>query len=96
MKQAILRGKLLELLRKVYPNGVDEKTVVSILYQYFKVEDIFASAEYLVDKGYAEKKRFSHPYMEQEQLQWYKLTPKGIDLLEGSIDADPGVLVPKA
>jgi hypothetical protein len=56
MKDNILRGKLIELLRKVYPEGVDKKTVISILFQYHKVEDITASLEYLVDKEYAKKK----------------------------------------
>jgi hypothetical protein len=95
MKQNILRGKLLELLKRVYPNGVDEKTVISILYQYHKTEDIAASLEYLVDKQYAERKQFPHPYLEQEKLQWYKLTASGIDLLEGNIPDDPGILVPR-
>ncbi len=93
MKQNILRGKLLDLLKKVYPNGVDEKTVISILYQYHKTEDIAASLEYLVDKSYAERKQFPHPYMKQEILQWYKITPRGIDLLECNIEADPGILI---
>jgi hypothetical protein len=95
MKDNILRGKLLELLRKVYPEGVDKKTVMSIFFQYHKTEDISASLEYLSDKEYALKKEFPHPYMKQELIQWFKLTPKGIDLLDGNISADPGILIPR-
>jgi len=93
MKQNILRGKILDLLKRVYPDGVDEITVDSILYQYHKTEDIHASLEYIVDKGYAEKKQQPHPFMEHKRIQWYKLKPSGIDLLEGNIEPDPGILI---
>ena len=93
MKQTILRGKLLALLRKTYPEGIDEKTIVSILYQYHRTDDIMTSLEYLTGKQYVERKEHSHPYLEFEKLQWYKLTPRGVDLLEGNIPDDPGVLV---
>ncbi|MDR1248642.1 MAG: hypothetical protein LBK63_04985 [Treponema sp.] len=95
MKDNILRGKLLELLRKVYPEGVDKKTVMSVFFQYHKTEDLSTSLEYLVDKEYILKKEFPHPYLEQEFIQWYKLSPKGMDLLEGNIGADPGILIPR-
>jgi hypothetical protein len=84
MKDTILRGKLLELLRKVYPQGVDKKTVMSIFFQYYKTGDISTSLEYLADKEYVLKKESSHPYLEQELVQWYKLSPKGMDLLRGT------------
>ena len=93
MKQNILRGKILALLKKAYPDGVDEITVISILYQYHKTEDIYASLEYVVDKKYVERKEQPHPFKEREYVRWYKLKPVGVDLLEGSIDPDPGILV---
>jgi len=93
MKDTIVRGKILDLLKKVYPNGVDEITVISILYQYHKTEDIHASLEYLADKDYVEKKQQPHPFLEREFVRWYKLKPKGVDLLEGNIDPDPGILI---
>jgi DNA-binding PadR family transcriptional regulator len=93
MKYTIIRGKILDLLKKVYPNGVDEITIISILYQYHKTEEIYASLEYLVDKDYVEKKQQPHPFMEQEYVRWYKLKPRGVDLLEGNIDPDPGILI---
>jgi hypothetical protein len=95
MKDNILRGKLLELLRKIYPEGVEQKTIISIFFQYHRMEAIVAALEYLVDKEYALRKEFPHPYMKQETIRWYKLCPKGIDLLDGNIPADPGILVPK-
>ena len=93
MKQNILRGKILDLLKKVYPDGVDEITMISILYQYHRPDDICASLEYVVDKGYVEKKQQPHPFLERERVRWYKLKPGGVDLLEGNIDPDPGVLI---
>jgi hypothetical protein len=70
MKHTIVRGKILDLLKKVYPNGVDEITVISILYQYHKTEEIHASLEYLSDKDYIEKKQQSHPFLEREYVRW--------------------------
>jgi hypothetical protein len=93
MKDNILRGKLMELLRKVYPEGVEQKTVMSVFFQYHKTEDISASLEYLADKEYVLKKERPHPYLKQETVKWYKLTPKGVDLLDGNITADPGILI---
>ena len=93
MKQTIVRGKILDLLKKVYPDGADEITVISVLYQYHKTEDIGASLEYVVDKGYVEKKQHPHPFKKQEYVRWYKLKPHGVDLLEGNIDPDPGILI---
>ena len=93
MKDNILRGKLLALLHKVYPDGIDFKTIISILFQYHRVSDIHSSLEYLTDKKYILMKEHADPIVEQEIFKWYKLTPHGIDLLEGNIDSDPGILI---
>jgi predicted transcriptional regulator len=92
-KDNILRGKILDILRKIYPDGVDHKTMVSILFQYHKTEEISSSLEYLVDKEYVLKKEHPHSFLTQETIKWYKLTPKGIDLLEGNVNPDPGILI---
>jgi hypothetical protein len=94
-KDNILRGKLLDLLRKVYPEGIDRQTVMSILFQYHRMDDILASLEYLVDTEYILLKKHPHPYIKQENMQWYKLTPKGLNLLDGNIPDDPGILIPR-
>ena len=92
-KDNILRGKILDMLRKVYPDGIDQKTLKSILYQYHKIDSIVASLEYLVDTAYILVKEQPHPFLQQEKIQWYKLTPKGLNLLDGNIDTDPGILI---
>jgi len=93
MKDNILRGKLLALLRKVYPDGIDQKTIISILFQYHKVDNIFSSLEYLTDKNYILMKEHNDPLIKHEKFKWYKLTPHGIDLLEGNTDPEPGILI---
>jgi len=92
-KDNILRGKIMDILRKIYPDGVDYKTMVSILFQYHKTDEISSSLEYLVDKEYVLKKEHPHAFLPHETIKWYKLTPKGIDLLEGNVDTDPGILI---
>jgi hypothetical protein len=95
MKDNILRGKILDILKKVYPDGADYQTLVTILFQYHKTSDIATSLEYLADKNYVLKKEHPHPFKEQEFIQWYKLTPLGVDIVEGNIPADPGILIPR-
>ncbi|MCL2762204.1 MAG: hypothetical protein FWD36_03220 [Treponema sp.] len=95
IKENILRGKLLDLLWKVYPDGIDIKSVVSILFQYHRVDDILTSLEYLTDKKYILMKEHPDPVVKQEKFKWYKLTPHGIDLLESNIPDDPGIIIPR-
>jgi len=93
MKDNILRGKILDLLKSVYPDGIEKKTFFSILFQYHKAEDIRASLEYLVDTGYVSLKEQPHPVFAQDKVKWYKLTPKGLNLIDGNIQEDPGILI---
>jgi hypothetical protein len=67
---------------------------LQFLFRYRKTGDIDASLEYLADKEYVLKKE-SPPYLEQERVRRYKLTPSGVDLPEGNVDADPGILLPR-
>ncbi|MDR1420641.1 MAG: hypothetical protein LBI86_09725 [Treponema sp.] len=92
MKHNILRGKLLSFLKYVYPEGADQETVTKVLFQYHKVEDIEEALEYLADKEYIEKKELPHPYKRGELYRWYKIKPSGIDLLEGNLPPDPGIV----
>lgn len=94
MKNNILRGKILEFLHHIYPTGADSATLNSVLYQYHRVDDIEESAEYLAEKGYVSKTEGPHPYKLREKVVLYKIAPKGIDLLEGNLDSDPGITIP--
>ena len=92
-KDNILRGTLLDFLRKVYPEGAGYQSIISIFFQYHKIDDIASSLEYLVDKEYIKKAEVPHPYLKQESLVWYKITPHGIDLHDRNIPEDPGILI---
>jgi hypothetical protein len=94
MKNCILRGKILRLLSEVYPEGLERINLIGIYYQFDKVDDIEKSLAYLCDKKYILKKVYPHPCKENEQLVSYKILPLGIDLIEGSIEKDPGVVIP--
>jgi hypothetical protein len=92
MKPLILRGKLLEFLRDLYPEGADERTIVGVFYEYHEYDDIIASLSYLADKGYAECKEVPHPYKSAERIRIYKIAPPGIDLMDGTT-VDPAVTI---
>lgn len=94
MKNCILRGKILKLLSELYPNGIDRSTLVGIYYQYDKVDDIEKSLEYLRDKNFIVRKENPHPYKENKKVIFYKITPEGVDLIEGNIPEEPGIVIP--
>ena len=96
MKDNILRGILLNFLKKVYPEGASYETILSIFFQYHKSDDITAALAYLSDKEYIKKFEQPHLYFKQEIFLWYKITPHGIDLQEGSIPADPGITIQRS
>lgn len=93
MKNKYLRGKILKLFFEFYPDGVERITLLGIYYQYEKIEDIDKSLEYLAEKGYVSKKENPHPYKINKKTVFYKITPAGIDLIEGTKN-DSGVLIP--
>lgn len=92
MKPLILRGKILEFLRDLYPEGADERTIVGVFYEYHDYGAILESLAYLSDKGYADRKEVPHPYKGSERIRIYKIAPAGIDLLDGTTK-DPAVTV---
>lgn len=95
MKNCILRGKLLKLLSEQYPDGLERVTLISIYYQFDKVEDIEKSLAYLCDKGFIQKKEHPNIYNETKKIIYYKITPEGIDLVEGTSKQEPGIVIPQ-
>ncbi len=94
MKNNILRGKILKLLGDIYPDGIEQTSLIGIYHSYEKVDDITRSVEYLVDKNLVSKKESPHPYKEQKNVIYYKITPEGIDLIEGNSEPDSGIIIP--
>ncbi len=95
MKDNAIRGEMLEFLKYVYPEGASLESMIDIFFQYHKDIDVKESLEYLTDKEYILKKELPHPYRERNSLRWFKILPKGIDLLEGNIPEDPGIAIPR-
>ena len=93
MKPNILRGELLRLLKDLYPNGMEEMGIIAVKRDYYKPDEIRASLAYLVDKEYVCRIETPHPYKEGEKIVGYKIAPRGIDLVEGNLSADPGITV---
>lgn len=93
MKGSILRGKLLALLKNVYPDGMEQTSIIGIYYQLNKVDDILTELAYLADKGYVIKKESPHPFKANASVVYYKISPAGIDLCEGNIPSDPGIIL---
>lgn len=88
---AIRRGYLLKALHMSYPRPLGDRTILLFMIELgYSVADFEKDIEYLREKGYIE--------MEEKKLEIYpstirlvKLTPKGIDLVEGTIK-DNGVV----
>lgn len=94
LREAPTRGEILTFLREIYPEGAERRTILSVLYQYHDYEPIKQALEYLVDKGYVTRKDVPHPYRNSDTISIYRISPKGIDLLDGLVQ-DPAVLIPR-
>lgn len=87
-----LRGSILQFLVEVYPERVEELSIVQIKYEYYHYSDIIRALEYLADKGYLDKDEKDHPARIHEKVRLYRATSQGIDLIEGTTK-DAGVCV---
>ncbi|MBI3584211.1 MAG: hypothetical protein HY096_09740 [Nitrospinae bacterium] len=87
-----LRGMILEFLNKIYPNMVVEFDIIGVFYRDYRDKYILKALSYLTDKGYVEAIKRSHPVRRYEEQVFYKITPKGIDLLDGT-ENDNGILL---
>jgi DNA-binding PadR family transcriptional regulator len=89
-----LRGLILDFLKRIYPREIEELEIIAVFYQYHRDTEIRQALAYLVDKGYVEAKKVAIPYDKRRYRTLYKITPKGIDLLEGEI-IDDTILPPE-
>ena len=87
-----LRGSLLQMFKNISPSAVEESAVIAAYYQYYKPVEIRRALQYLVDSGYLEKTKDPHPFHRFEKISRYRITPKGINLLEGDT-VDIGIAI---
>lgn len=89
MRNKHIRGHILYLLMLSHPTPTTGKVLETGMLSSLLVinPDISAYLDYLIDRGYVEK--IERP---QYDLVYYKLTSKGIDLMEGTTN-DPGVIL---
>ncbi|AEC02044.1 hypothetical protein [Parasphaerochaeta coccoides] len=88
----VFRGDLLQFLNNIYPSKAAETSIIAAYFQYQRPAVIQKALNYLSDSGYIEKIERKHPFRPLEKVFFYKIEPKGINLLEHAI-TDAGVTV---
>ncbi len=91
MKTRLLRGYILKFLYEIYPRDIELIGIVDVFYKDWRVASLKKALEYLTDKEYVEKKEIEAPGRKFTRVTIYKLTPKGVDIVEGNLK-DNGVL----
>lgn len=86
------RGTLLKFLRDVFPEGPEAMNVVAIFYQIIPPREIIDSLEYLVSKGYVDKRVIPNPARKLETITTYRINAQGIDVAEG-LTSDVGISI---
>jgi len=84
MREKLLRGLILDFLHRIYPRDIEKIGIIEVFYKDWKPKDIEKALGYLRDKGYIKELEVEHPVRKFERLQIYKITPFGIDLIEGT------------
>lgn len=87
-----LRGFILSMCKINYPYGCSEELIDKAVNdnQFAASPAILAGhIEYLKEKGYVRVEKISASGLKRTIVH---ITPKGIDLLEGNIPEDPGIL----
>ena len=91
-RRPVLRGSILMFLSAVYPEQVEEESIIKIKYQYYEPSDIRKALEYLVDSNHIERITHKHPAHIGKMVKFYKILPSGVNLADG-VSTDPGVIV---
>jgi len=90
----IQRGEILRMLYRMYPDAVGDNVLHST-FIWITPGMIQGHVAYLVEDGYATREKIDHKKYEFSTADYLlKITPKGIDLLEGNVEPDPGIQNP--
>ena len=92
-----LRQSVIQALRPLFGNGyegwIKEDLLFDILYRFatgLTPRDVHEAAVYCECQGFAESRTRPRLKGEPKITDW-RITAKGINLLEGNIEADPGI-----
>lgn len=88
-----IRYRILRTLHISHPFGVKESLILMTVNDAghrVAEKDIASEVVYLREKGYIESDKKPSRTLRTE-LWFHTITPKGIDLLEGTIPPDPGI-----
>ncbi len=90
----ITRGEILRMLYRLYPDAVGDNVLKST-FVWITPGILNGHVAYLVEDGYATREAVDHKKFEFSTAEYIlRITPKGIDLLEGNIESDPGIQNP--
>lgn len=94
-KARVIRGRILKILDLDYPNEIGDEVIVEALREgeiTVSKAVVAGYLDYLDEKGYVEMREVSDRDLGLS-MKMAKLTARGKDLLEGSIDPDVGVVL---
>lgn len=97
----IARGRIVRALHTYgYPRWLGQEVLHVTAFDaspraadYISATDLARHLEYLEQAGYIEEKLTTDPLAEPRAF--WRLTRQGVDLYEGVIPADPGVVIPR-
>ena len=87
----IKRGEALRVIYRNLPHPIGDNVLAQIFTE-ISLPAIQGHLRYLEAGGYVELSAVRKDYSTASMMA--KLTKKGVDLLEGSIDPDPGIVIP--
>lgn len=88
----VLRGNLLGFLNNIYPDGATELTIIGVFYEYHRDKDIRRELQFLSDKKYLSLENINNPIKRGSKEKYFKITPPGIEILEGTIKDESIIL----
>ena len=87
----IARGEILRMLYRTYPSVAGDN-LLRATFVWITEPTIEGHVEYLIESGYVTREDIDPTQYKFSTAKYLlKITPKGIDLLEDNIDADPGI-----
>ncbi|MBW1666727.1 MAG: hypothetical protein JRJ66_01510 [Deltaproteobacteria bacterium] len=88
-----MRGWILRICDRAKPYGASFRVIETTLIEsgfHASISEIKAHLKYLEEKGYIRMETLQKSGVKR-RINY--VTPKGVDLLEGNIEPDPGVLL---